>query len=157
MSMGPYLLLLGTLFSFFGFVYFLDPGTIQITWLGFEIHLSVLVGLLGVFSIFCFYKILCLIFSWILKIYSYGSSFFKTIKNKEVDDDLLKLAKLSIEANLWTDARSYLMLSLKKDPTPQTYHLLAILELEETKNATAAMKWLEKSMIYTYEENTFMQ
>lgn len=157
MSMGPYLLLLGTLFSFFGLIYFLDPGKIQITWLGFEFHLSALVGLLGVFSLFCFYKILCLISSWILKICSYWASFFKKRKNKETDDDLFKLARVSIEAGLWGDARSYLMLLLKKDPTPQVYHLLAILELEETHNAKAAIAWLEKSLICAYEKNTFTQ
>lgn len=146
MKIVNFIFFAGLVFCFLILLYSVDPGGVQITWFGFIFRSSVVFSLFCVSGLLFCYKLLSFILSWLFKLPSRWFSFFARTHTPE--DELLRLARLSIAANLWKDARSYLLLLLKKAPSPQIYQLLAILELEENNDAKSAMVWLEKSMIY---------
>ena len=66
--------------------------------------------------------------------------------NSEDSESLLFLARTAFKAKLWGEARSFLNLLLKKNPTAPVYQLLAHLELKEKEDWQAAIKWLEEGL-----------
>ncbi len=66
--------------------------------------------------------------------------------NSENSESLVFLARIALKAKLWGEARSFLNLLLKKQPTVPVYELLARLELEEKQDTHAAIRWLEEGL-----------
>lgn len=128
------------------FLYFQDPGHIQITWMGFQSHVSVIIVLMGFLALFLGYKVLRSLLCGLQRLFLHCVAFFQRFYSPSDQEDLLKLARLSLEAKAFENARSYLMLLVKKAPSPEAYYLLAILELEENQNPQSAIEWLEKSI-----------
>lgn len=131
------------------FLHFKDEGIINILWLGYEVTLSVITGIVVLFVAFLGYRYINIFFRWLAKLSSVWKSFFDRFKKgKTSQDELFTLALTSLETSLWEDARAYLMILLQKNPTPKVYNLLAILELQEHNDSQAAMSWLQKGMMY---------
>ncbi len=66
--------------------------------------------------------------------------------NPKHPESLFFLARISLEAKLWGEARAFLNELLKQNPTAEVYQLLSHLELEENHNWKAALKWLEEGL-----------
>jgi HemY protein len=59
---------------------------------------------------------------------------------------LLFLSHMALKARLWGEAKVHLKELLKINPQIEVYQLLAILELEENQNISAALAWLNKGL-----------
>jgi len=143
-----YFLFLSVFIAGLAILHFKDQGTINILWLGYEVTLSVMTGLLILLATFFGYRYLNLFFHWLSQLPLRWKAFFDRLKQRRASqDELFALARTSLETSLWKDARAYLMILLQKSPTPRVYQLLAILELQERNDSRAAMSWLEKGLI----------
>ncbi len=70
------------------------------------------------------------------------------VHNPKSPESLLFLARTSLKANLWGEARAHLteLLKLKENVTALVYALFAKLELAEHKDTKAAITWLEEGI-----------
>ncbi len=70
-----------------------------------------------------------------------------TSDNPEVPESLMARAEAALKADLWGEARRYLMMLLSKgEATQATYQMLARLETRETGNQKVAAAWTAKAL-----------
>lgn len=146
MSAKGYVIFSLTMLAFFTLLYFQDPGRITIAWLGIEGHSSVIGVLAALLGAFLGYKLLRIVVSGLGHLFARFLGFFSRFRSSSSPEDLLKLARLSLENKDWEKARAYLTILVNRSPSSQVYYLLAILELEENKDPTSALEWLKKSL-----------
>lgn len=113
-----YLFLLLIAFASVALWYLQDPGYIEIIWLGFEVHLSVVVGFLILLVFFFALVLLKITLSWLLGIPLRWFSFFQRAQARKATHELLELYT-TFEAENFTNALHYQKKAgkhLAKDP-----------------------------------------
>ena len=89
-----------------GFWYFQDQGSIQITWLGYEVELTVVVGIIVLLFFFFLVIVLTRLLQWFLGMPLRWLSFFRHSQDTQAKHDLLNLLSF-YEAEVFTTALHY--------------------------------------------------
>ena len=98
-----FLLLSTVIFISLGLWYFQDPGSINITWLGYEIQLTLVAGFILLLFFFFIAALLIRVLRWFLGIPCRWLSFFRRSQDEKAKHELLDLLS-SYEAEIFTEA-----------------------------------------------------